>query len=36
MELRRRERLEYLIGKTLLWFGYFVCLGFLILLATHG
>jgi len=36
MEPKRRERIEYLAGKTLLWFGYFVGLGLLLLMVIHG
>jgi hypothetical protein len=30
MEYRSRERLEYLMGKALQWFGAFVCLAWLL------
>jgi hypothetical protein len=34
--LKDREQAEYIAGKLLLWFGYFVCLGLLLLMALHG
>ncbi|HXF85486.1 MAG TPA: hypothetical protein VNK49_08855 [Anaerolineales bacterium] len=30
--LQDREYTEYLVGKVMMWFGYFVCLGLLVLL----
>jgi hypothetical protein len=36
MRLRNREQFEYLAGKALLWFGYFVGLGLLLLMVIHG
>jgi len=33
---KNRAHIEYLAGKTLLWFGYFVGLGLLLLIGFHG